>query len=196
VIKRFGAGIVGRIAYVRAVMRQLRRSRRTRTSTPCTPPGGVPETGMTDDNSRFVKTGVRQITVESIKNLTWESGCAARPGMNPTPSNGREARRRQAWDHKEKGWSQRQIAAAVGVSAGAVSQWAAVCTPPSTSRPYPRVPLPCRPRHQRTSVTVNTPRDRRPRRRHAWERGGHHPLWRRRRTAIGQPVRRHVPAPP
>jgi transposase len=43
--------------------------------------------------------------------------------MNPTPSNWKEARRRQAWRLKQQGWPQRQIAAALGVSEGAVSQW-------------------------------------------------------------------------
>ncbi len=43
--------------------------------------------------------------------------------MNPTPSNWKEARRLQAWRLRQKGWSQRQIAAALGVSEGAVSQW-------------------------------------------------------------------------
>ena len=45
--------------------------------------------------------------------------------MNPSPTNWKEARRLQAWQLKHKGWSQRQIAEAVGVSAGAVSQWMA-----------------------------------------------------------------------
>src|SRR5918992_4346096 len=45
--------------------------------------------------------------------------------MNPTPSNGNEARRLQAWHLKQQGWSQRQIAEAFGVSEGAVSQWMA-----------------------------------------------------------------------
>lgn len=35
----------------------------------------------------------------------------------------RERRRRQAWKLKEKGWNQSQIAEAVGVTEGAVSQW-------------------------------------------------------------------------
>ena len=35
----------------------------------------------------------------------------------------REARRLQAWKLKEKGWKQAQIAEALGVSRGAVSQW-------------------------------------------------------------------------
>src|SRR6476659_9256193 len=35
----------------------------------------------------------------------------------------REGRRLRAWELKEQGWSQRQIAAALGVSEGAVSQW-------------------------------------------------------------------------
>jgi transposase len=43
--------------------------------------------------------------------------------MNPTPHNWKEARRLQAWRLKEKGWPQRQIAEALGVSAAAVSQW-------------------------------------------------------------------------
>jgi transposase len=43
--------------------------------------------------------------------------------MNPTPSNWKEARRLQAWHLKQQGWPQRQIAEALGVSAGAVSQW-------------------------------------------------------------------------
>jgi transposase len=43
--------------------------------------------------------------------------------MNPTPHNGKEARRLQAWRLKHKGWSQRQIAEALGVSEAAVSQW-------------------------------------------------------------------------
>jgi transposase len=43
--------------------------------------------------------------------------------MNPTPHNWKEARRLQAWHLKQDGWSQRQIAEALGVSQGAVSQW-------------------------------------------------------------------------
>jgi transposase len=43
--------------------------------------------------------------------------------MNPTPHTWKEARRIQAWHLKQQGWSQRQIAAALGVSEGAVSQW-------------------------------------------------------------------------
>jgi transposase len=43
--------------------------------------------------------------------------------MNPSPTHGKEARRLQAWRLKHKGWSQRQIAEAFGVSEGAVSQW-------------------------------------------------------------------------
>jgi transposase len=43
--------------------------------------------------------------------------------MNPKPRNWKEARRHQAWHLKQKGWSQRQIAEALGVSAAAVSQW-------------------------------------------------------------------------
>jgi transposase len=43
--------------------------------------------------------------------------------MTPPPQTWKEARRLQAWRLKQKGWSQRQIAEAVGVSEGAVSQW-------------------------------------------------------------------------
>ncbi len=43
--------------------------------------------------------------------------------MNPSPTNWKEARRLQAWRLKQRGWSQRQIAEALGVSEGAVSQW-------------------------------------------------------------------------
>src|SRR5207247_11098857 len=35
----------------------------------------------------------------------------------------REERRKRAWKLKEDGWSQQDIAAALGVSEGAVSQW-------------------------------------------------------------------------
>jgi hypothetical protein len=41
--------------------------------------------------------------------------------MNPTPPNWKEARRLQAWRLKQRGWPQRQIAEALGVSEGAVS---------------------------------------------------------------------------
>jgi transposase len=43
--------------------------------------------------------------------------------MNPTPHNWKEARRLQAWQLLQKGWRQRHIAEALGVSVGAVSQW-------------------------------------------------------------------------
>lgn len=35
----------------------------------------------------------------------------------------REGRRRRAWELKHQGWKQQDIAAALGVTAGAVSQW-------------------------------------------------------------------------
>jgi transposase len=35
----------------------------------------------------------------------------------------REVRRRRAWDLKQQGWKQRDIAEALGVTEGAVSQW-------------------------------------------------------------------------
>jgi transposase len=43
--------------------------------------------------------------------------------MHDPPHNWKEARRLQAWHLKQRGWSQRQIAEALGVSEGAVSQW-------------------------------------------------------------------------
>jgi transposase len=43
--------------------------------------------------------------------------------MNPSPTHWKEARRLQAWQLKHKGWTQHQIAEALGVSEGAVSQW-------------------------------------------------------------------------
>ena len=43
--------------------------------------------------------------------------------MSQSPTNWKEARRLQAWQLKQKGWPQSQIAEALGVSQGAVSQW-------------------------------------------------------------------------
>ena len=43
--------------------------------------------------------------------------------MNHSPQNWNEGRRLQAWQLKQRGWSQRQIAAALGVSDGALSHW-------------------------------------------------------------------------
>ena len=43
--------------------------------------------------------------------------------MNPSPTHWKEARRFHAWQLKQQGWSPRQIAEAVGVSEGAISQW-------------------------------------------------------------------------
>jgi transposase len=51
------------------------------------------------------------------------AACDTLPCMNPAPQNWKEARRLQAWRLKQRGWSQRQIAEALGVSEGAVSQW-------------------------------------------------------------------------
>jgi transposase len=39
------------------------------------------------------------------------------------PQDWREARRLRAWELKQKGWKQKAIAEALGVSKGAVSQW-------------------------------------------------------------------------
>ena len=43
--------------------------------------------------------------------------------MDPTPSDWREARRFRAFELKQDGWKQTDIAEALGVSEGAVSQW-------------------------------------------------------------------------
>ena len=39
------------------------------------------------------------------------------------PENWREARRLRAWELSQKGWAQKDIAEALGVTEGAVSQW-------------------------------------------------------------------------
>ncbi len=39
------------------------------------------------------------------------------------PSDWREGRRRRAWALHQQGWKQKDIAVALGVSPGAVSQW-------------------------------------------------------------------------
>ncbi len=41
------------------------------------------------------------------------------------PRDWREARRLRAWELQQQGWKQNKIAAALGVTAGAVSQWLA-----------------------------------------------------------------------
>jgi transposase len=45
--------------------------------------------------------------------------------MSPSSHPWKEVRRLQAWTLKQRGWRQRQIAEALGVSEGAVSQWMA-----------------------------------------------------------------------
>lgn len=42
---------------------------------------------------------------------------------NKEPKDWREARRVRAWELKQKGWKQKDIGEALGVSKGAVSQW-------------------------------------------------------------------------
>jgi transposase len=42
---------------------------------------------------------------------------------NHRPTDWREARRLRAWELSQKGWKQKDIAEALGVSAGTVSQW-------------------------------------------------------------------------
>jgi transposase len=43
----------------------------------------------------------------------------------PQPTDWREGRRLRAWDLHQQGWPQKQIASALGVTQGAVSQWIA-----------------------------------------------------------------------
>jgi transposase len=61
--------------------------------------------------------------------------------MSQSPHNWQEARRLQACQLQQQGWCQRQIAKALGVSEGAVSQWMARARDegPETlrHRPYP-----------------------------------------------------------
>ena len=45
--------------------------------------------------------------------------------ITPQPTDWREGRRLRAWDLHQQGWSQKQIAIAMGVTQGAVSQWIA-----------------------------------------------------------------------
>ncbi len=41
----------------------------------------------------------------------------------PKKADWREERRKRAWELKQQGWQQKDIACALGVSEGAVSQW-------------------------------------------------------------------------
>jgi transposase len=66
--------------------------------------------------------------------------------MNYALHDWKEARRLHAWHLKQQGWSQRQIAAALGVSEGAVSQWRARgrADGPDALRHLPPPGAPCR----------------------------------------------------
>lgn len=44
-------------------------------------------------------------------------------GATASTRDAREYRRRRAWELKQQGWKQKDIAAALGVTEGAVSQW-------------------------------------------------------------------------
>jgi transposase len=48
-----------------------------------------------------------------------------RMSLLPQPTDWREGRRLRAWELSQQGWPQKQIAAALGVTPGAVSQWIA-----------------------------------------------------------------------
>lgn len=43
--------------------------------------------------------------------------------LTPQPTDWREGRRFRAWELHQQGWKQREIATALGVTQGAVSQW-------------------------------------------------------------------------
>jgi transposase len=62
----------------------------------------------------------------------------------PTPHDWREGRRLRAWELAQAGWKQRTIAAALGVTEGAVSQWLARAraggVPALRRRPSPGTP--------------------------------------------------------
>jgi hypothetical protein len=60
--------------------------------------------------------------------------------MNWSPHNWKEARRLQAWELLQRGWSQRQIAEAMGVSEAAVSQWMTRAREPGPAALQPRSP--------------------------------------------------------
>ena len=66
--------------------------------------------------------------------------------MNSAPKDWKEGRRFQAWHLLQQDWSQRQIAAALGVTEGAVSQWIARAREegPEALRHRPRPGAPCR----------------------------------------------------
>jgi transposase len=51
-----------------------------------------------------------------------------RMNQSSQPTDWREGRRLRAWELYQQGWSQKQIAAALGVTPGAVSQWIARAT--------------------------------------------------------------------
>ena len=64
--------------------------------------------------------------------------------INPYPKDWKEARRRRAFDLKQEGWTQQEIAEALGVSKAATSQWmrtvreegiSGLCTRPHTGGP-------------------------------------------------------------
>ena len=62
----------------------------------------------------------------------------------PTPHDWREGRRLRAWELAQAGWTQRAVAAALGVTEGAVSQWLARARAGGVAalrpRPHPGVP--------------------------------------------------------
>src|SRR6266851_5759558 len=57
----------------------------------------------------------------------------------PKKADWREERRKQAWKLKEQGWPQQDIAVALGVSEGAVSQWMKRGREGGTEGSHPRV---------------------------------------------------------
>jgi transposase len=63
-------------------------------------------------------TFLQLVSAKTIKVARIVEGMGA-----PKKADWREERRKRAWDLKELGWKQQDIAVALGVSEGAVSQW-------------------------------------------------------------------------
>src|SRR5437879_9021904 len=74
------------------------------------------------------------------------------------PKSWREGRRLRAWALFQQGWRQRQIALALGVSEGAVSQWLAKARQAGSSalhdRPHPGRPPRLSPEQQARALTL------------------------------------------
>lgn len=79
-------------------------------------------------NDRIVSAGTPArllLTSASTSNLWWLAWYASSmpKQRNEEPADWREGRRLRAWDLHQQGWKQKDIAVALGVTQGAVSQW-------------------------------------------------------------------------